>query len=405
MKSAAAAVEPVRRIDPAALSAPAAVDRLRVLALGGGVAGTVLLLIGLFIQPGYFFRSYLVGWVFWTGVALGSLALMLVHTMTRGSWGIAGRRVLEAASRTLPWMLLLFIPLVFGLGELYPWTHPAPGDHILEKKAGYLNIPGFSIRLLIYFALWLFLAFSLNRLAARQDREADPGLIAKMKRIAGPGIVLWALAVTFASVDWLMSLDPHWFSTIYGVWLMGSMGLSALAFLILISAWLYRREPMSGVLRPGHFHDWGKLMFASTMLWAYFSFSQFLIIWSGNLPEEIHWYKDRITHGWGAVAIVIVIFHFALPFLLLLSRDLKRNPRPLFWVAALMIVMRLVDLVWQVEPGFREHGGNHPAFYWLYAAAPLAVGGIWLWLFLGELKKRPLLPVNDPDLPEALAHE
>lgn len=404
MKSAAAAVEPVRRIDPAALSAPAAVDRLRVLALGGGVAGAVLLLIGLFARPEYFFRSYLVGWVFWTGVALGSLALLLVHTMTRGSWGIAGRRVLEAASRTLPWMLLLFLPLVFGFDALYPWSDSElmKHDHILEKKAPYLNVPGFYIRLLIYFALWLFLVFSLDRLAARQDREADPGLIAKMKRVAAPGIVLWALAVTFASVDWLMSLDPHWFSTIYGVWLMGSMGLSALAFLIVISAWLARREPMNGVLRPGHFHDWGKLMFAATMLWAYFSFSQFLIIWSGNLPEEIHWYKHRISHGWGAVAIVIVLFHFALPFLLLLSRDLKRNPRPLFWVAALMIVMRLVDLFWQVEPGFREHA---PAFYWMYAAAPLAVGGLWLWLFLGELKKRPLLPVNDPDLPEALAHE
>jgi hypothetical protein len=403
MKSAAAAVEPVRRIDPAALSAPAAVDRLRVLALGGGVAGAILLVIGLLTRPEYFFRSYLVGWVFWTGVALGSLALLQVHTMTRGSWGIAGRRVLEAASRTLPWMLLLFIPLAFGFSELYPWSRPeAARDHILEKKAEYLNVPGFYIRLLIYFALWLFLMFSLNRLAARQDREADPSLIAKMKRIAGPGIVLWALAVTFASVDWLMSLDPHWFSTIYGVWLMGSMGLSALAFLILFSAWLSQREPMNAVLRPGHFHDWGKLMFACTMLWAYFSFSQFLIIWSGNLPEEISWYKHRISHGWGFLAIFIVLFHFALPFLLLLSRDLKRNPRLLLRVAALMIVMRLVDLFWQVEPGFEEQA---PAFYWLYAAAPLAVGGLWLWLFLGELKKRPLLPINDPDLPEALAHE
>jgi hypothetical protein len=180
------------------------------------------------------------------------------------------------------------------------------------------------------------------------------------------------------------------------------MGLSALAFLIVMSGWLWQREPMNAVLRPGHFHDWGKLMFAFTMLWAYFSFSQFLIIWSGNLPEEITWYKHRISGGWGVIAVVIVLFHFALPFLLLLSRDLKRNPRLLMMVAALMMVMRLVDLFWQVEPGFEHHA---PAFYFMYAAAPLAIGGLWLWLFLGELKKRPLLPVNDPYLPEALAHE
>ena len=405
MKSAAAAVEPVRRIDPAELSAPAEVDRLRFLALVAGGVGAVLLVIGLFIGPDYFFRSYLVGWVLWTGVALGSLALMMVHTMTSGSWGIAARRVLEAASRTLPWMLLLFVPLALNLllgnDNLYPWNNEEAQHHFKNGKGLYLSTPAFLGRLAFYFALWIALSFLLNRLAARQDREADPGLIGKMKIVAGPGIVLWSLGVTFAAVDWLMSLDPHWFSTIYGVWLMGSMGLSALAFLILISAWLWRREPMSGILRPGHFHDWGKLMLAFTMLWAYFSFSQFLIIWAGNLPEEIGWYKHRITGGWGPVALFIVLFHFAVPFLLLLSRDLKRNPRQLVLVAGLMLFMRLVDLFWQVEPGFEHHGVG----IWMYAVAPVAIGGIWFWLFLGELKKRPLLPVNDPYLAEALAHE
>jgi hypothetical protein len=403
MKSAAATAEPVRRIDAADLTAPAAVDRLRVLALGAGAAGAILLIIGLLTRPEYFFRSYLVGWMLWMGVTLGSLALVLLHTMTRGSWGVAARRVLEAATRTLPWMLLLAVPLAFGFQTLYPWSRPeAAHDELLQQKAAYLNVPFFSLRLLFYFAVWLFLTFALDRLAARQDREANPDLIAKMKRIAAPGIVLWALCVTFAAVDWLMSLDPRWFSTIYGVWLMGSMGLSGLAFLILMSAWLWRREPMSRVLRPGHFHDWGKLMLAFTMLWAYFSFSQFLIIWAGNLPEEIVWYKHRITGGWGTIALLIVVFHFAVPFLLLLSRDLKRNPRQLVLVAGLMLAMRLVDLFWQVEPGFAEHAAG---FYWMYAAAALALGGIWLWLFLGELKKRPLLPVNDPYLAEALAHE
>jgi len=406
MKSAAAVVadQTPRRFDPAAFNAPPDVDRLRVLALGGAAGGAVLLVIGLLLRPDYFFRSYLVGWMLWTGVTLGSLALVLLHTMTRGSWGIAARRVLEAAVRTLPWMLLLALPLAFGLQRLYPWSRPeAAHDELLRGKAAYLNPFAFGLRFLFYFAVWIFLAFALYRLAARQDREADPALIARMKRIAAPGIVLWALCVTFAAVDWLMSLDPRWYSTIYGVWLMGSVGLSALAFLILMSAWLWRREPMNGVLQPGHFHDWGKLMLAFTMLWAYFSFSQFLIIWAGNLPEEIEWYKRRITGGWGPVAFIIVLFHFAVPFLLLLSRDLKRNPRQLVFVAGLMLTMRLVDLFWQVEPGFAND--HAPAFYWMYAAAPLALGGIWLWIFLGELKKRPLIPINDPDLPEALAHE
>ncbi len=402
MKSAAAvAVEPVRRIDAAALAAPAEVDRLRVLALGAGGIGAVALLAGLFFQPGTFFRSYLVGWMLWTGVALGSLALILLHTMTRGSWGVAGRRVLEAAARTLPWMLVLIIPLILGFDHLYPAGHEA--HELSEAKATYLSLPWVLGRLAVYFAAWLFLTFALDRLSARQDREADPALIGRMKRIAAPGIAVWSLCVTFAAIDWLMALDPHWFSTIYGVWLMGSQGLSGIAFLILMSVWLWRREPMKGVLRPGHFHDWGKLMLAFTMLWAYFSFSQFLIMWAGNLPEEIVWYKLRITGGWGYIAVIIALFHFALPFLLLLSRDLKRNPRSLVFVAGLMLVMRLVDLFWQVEPGFE--GSHAPAFYWMYAAAALALGGLWLWLFLGELKKRPLLPINDPDLAEALAHE
>lgn len=405
MKSAAA-VQPFRRLDSAAFTAPAAVGRLRMLALGAAVVGAVLLAIGFFMEqahPDYIFRSYLVGWVFWVGVALGSLVLLMVNHMTGGAWGVVARRIFEAAARTLPWMLLLSLPLALGFQQLYPWSRPeALNDDLLQRKAAYLNETGFGVRHLIYFAIWLLLTFALSRLSALQDREANPDLIARIKRIAAPGIVLWSLGVTFASVDWLMSLDPHWFSTIYGVWLMGSMGLSAIAFLIVIAVWLSRREPMNGVFRPGHFHDWGKLMLAFTMLWAYFSFSQFIIMWSGNLPEEIFWYKHRIEHGWGVVALVIVLFHFALPFLLLLSRDLKRNPRLLVIVAGLMLVMRIVDLFWQVEPGFHHHS---PGLYWMYAAAPLALGGLWLWLFLGELKKRPLLPVNDPYLPEALAHE
>ncbi|HEX7183871.1 MAG TPA: hypothetical protein VF756_18725 [Thermoanaerobaculia bacterium] len=395
--------EPVPPIDSAALAVPAAIDRVQRNALFVGLAGAVVCVLGLFLSRPYFFRAWLVGWVFWVGVAAGSLAIFLLHHLTRGAWGLVARRVLEASARTLPLMLVLFIPLIFGVHELYPWSRPgAMADEILQRKAGYLNLPFFFVRLVVYFLIWGGLAFLLSRMSWRQDRADDPGLTRRMQLIAGPALAAYCLAVTFAAVDWLMSLEPHWFSTIYGVWLMGSQGLSALAFLILFALWLSRREPMDRVLRPGHFHDWGKLLLAFTMLWAYFSFSQFLIIWSGNLPEEIVWYLHRTRHGWGAVGLFIVIFHFALPFVLLLSRDLKRQARRLAGVAALMLFMRLVDLFWNVEPGF-EH--QSPAFYWLYLAAPVAIGGLWVAAFVRELKRKPLLPVGDPYLPEALAHE
>jgi hypothetical protein len=217
------------------------------------------------------------------------------------------------------------------------------------------------------------------------------------------GIVAYCLAVTFAAVDWLMSLQPHWFSTIYGIYLLGSQGLSALAFLIVAGVFLSRRAPLAGLIQPRHFHDWGKLLFAFVMLWAYFSFSQFLITWAGDLPEETQFYIPRMQGGWGLLALAIVVFHFALPFVLLLSRDFKRNARLLGGVALGLLVMRWLELVWQVEPAFHEHHPN-PGLYWLYLAAPLAIGGLWLWYFVRELKKRPLLPLHDPYLPEAIAH-
>ncbi|MBW8877710.1 MAG: hypothetical protein JF614_22305 [Acidobacteria bacterium] len=392
--------------DAAAFAAPAdvaGIDRLQRLALIAGGAGAVVCLAGLLLSPHYFFRAYLVGWVFWMGVTLGCLAISLLHHMTRGAWGLVIRRVLEAASRTLPLLLVLALPLAFGMKDLYEWARPEAvrADVLLQAKAPYLNVPFFFLRLVIYFLIWGGFAYAVGRLSLRQDRQPDPGLTRKMQLIAGPGLAAYCLAVTFASVDWLMSLQPRWFSTIYGVYLMGSQGLAALAFLITFALWLSRREPMSQVLQPRHFHDWGKLFFAFVMLWAYFSFSQFLIIWAGNLPEEISFYWVRMQGRWGLVFLAIALFHFLLPFLLLLSRDLKRNARRLVIVAVLMLVMRWVELVWQVEPAFADH---HRGFYWLYLVTPLTLGGFWLAWFLRELKKRPLLPINDPYLPEAIAH-
>lgn len=392
--------EPLSLNEAAAINLPEGADRLQRTSLLVGIAALVVCVIGAFLNPDYFFRAWLVGWVYWVGVALGCLALSLLHHLTHGDWGIVLRRVMEAATRTLPGLLILGLPLLAGMKRLYPWARPeAANDALMQAKAPYLNQPFYIVRFILYFLIWGGLAFLMSRMSQRQDKGDDPGITRRMQVFAAPSLAAYCLAVTFASVDWLMSLQPAWYSTIYGVYLMGSQALSALAFLIAFGLWLSRREPLDRVLHPRLFHDYGKLLLAFVMLWAYFSFSQFLIMWSGNIPEEIHFYLERFHHGWGAVALALLLLHFALPFVLLLSRNLKRDAGRLVWVAGLMLVMRWVDLLWQVEPSFERQS---PAMYWMYVAAPIAIGGLWLAYFLRELRSRPMLPVNDPYLAEAL---
>ena len=415
----------LRRHNAAAVptfSAPSDVDRIQRLGLVAGGLGAVLCILGFVLSPAYFFRGWLVGFVFWTGLTAGCLALLMLSHLSGGSWGVMARRILEAAARTWPVMLVLSLPLFFGMQELYEWARPEMVQHdpLLLHKKPYLNVGFFWLRMVLYFAVWGFLSASLSRMSLRQDRGDDAGVTRRMQVVAAPGLIAYCLLVTFAAVDWLMSLQPHWFSTIYGVYLIGSQGLASLAFLIIVALFLYRREPMSHVLQPRHFHDWGKLMFAFVMLWAYFSWSQFLITWSGNLPEEIPFYLKRMQGGWGYLSLAIVVFHFAVPFAILLSRDIKRNPRTLAVVAAAILVMRVVELFWQVEPAFihggipgvpeTSHGGGggeqHAAAHvWMYLAGPLAIGGAWLFWFARQLKSRPLLPLQEPYLPEAIAHE
>ena len=413
----------IRRTSPAspAFTAPAAVNRLQTLGLVVGVVGLVLCAIGYWLSPDYFFRGYLVGWVYWLGISLGCMAISMVGHLTGGDWAVVIRRVLEAASRVLPWMLLSFIPIIFGMQNLYEWARPeAKHDPILQLKSAYLDPKWFIIRFVVYFLIWGGISFSLSRLSLRQDRGGDAGLLGRMRVISAPGLIIYVLSLTFASVDWLMSLQPHWFSTIYGFYLVASQGLSGFAFLIVIAVFLSRSEPMAGVFQPRHFHDWGKFLFAFVMIWTYFSWSQFLITWAGNLPEEIAFFLPRIHGGFGWVALLIVLFHFTVPFSLLLSRDLKRNGKTLAMVAMMLLFMRWVELFWQVEPAFHGlqgesaainpathpvvHAANNPAFYWLYLAAPLFIGGFWLFFFARTLKSRPLLPIQDPYLPEAIAH-
>ena len=392
---------------------PAAdIDTRRSRALMAGVAGLVVCAIGFVVSRDHFFRAWLIAYLLWLGIALGSMAFVMIQHLSGGSWGVF-RRVFEASSRTLPLMAILFLPVVLGMQTLYPWTNPelVQADAILRHKAPYLNTGFFLVRALVYFASWIILAWTLTRLSRKQD-EGDMSANMTLQRVSGAGLVIYALTVTFASIDWVMSLNPHWYSTLFGFIFIGGQGLSALAFTIVISTFLSRRAPMDALLKPSHFHDLGKLSLAFVMLWAYFNFSQYLLTYAANLIEEIPYFTTRIAHGWQYLALFLVAFQFVVPFALLLSRDLKRTPRRLVVVAAALIVMRYIDIFMLVSPEFEASGvnlhtltGEHKAHFfvhWLDLAAPVAIGGLWLWMFFTQLAQRPLLPVGDPYLREAL---
>jgi hypothetical protein len=388
-------------------NAPRLAKRIQQGALIVGVIFTVLFAVGLVLDRSQFFHSFLFAFGFWAGISVGSLALLMLQHLTGGGWGLVIRRVLEAATRTLPLVVILFLPIIAGAQWIYRWTdaQEMAKSAALAEKAKYLNLPFFTIRAAIYLGIWLTLAFFLNRWSLQQDQTASRESTRRMKLISGPGMVLFVFTVSFASIDWFMSLDPEWSSTIYGFIFVAAWSLSALAFVIAVMALLSKHEPMNAVVAHLHFHDLGKLLLALVMLWAYFAFSQFLIIWSGNLPEEIRWYLPRTRGGWGVTAVAVVILHFAFPFLFLLSRSLKRNAGKLVIVALLVLVMRLFDLLWMIAPTFT---GEHFHISWMDVVGPIALGGLWLAMFAWQLGKRPLIPINDPQyetvLQQAQAH-
>jgi hypothetical protein len=358
--------------------------------------------------PSSSYRSWLFGFLFWTGIALGCLSITLIHDLTGGLWGLVIRRLLEAGSRTLPYLAVVFLPVAFGLSHVYPWARPdeVAADPLLQHKALYLNAPFFLARSVFYFGVWLLISY----LQARWSDELDRGgnylkTSRRLRGLGGAGLLLMGLTITFSAIDWGMSLNPHWFSTVYGVLFMVGQALSAMSFVIVCVARIGDLEPLSRVLRKEQVHDLGKLMLAFVMLWAYISFTQFLIIWAGNLPEEIPFYILRLQGGWQYLALALVLFHFVLPFAVLLSRDLKRNASRLAVLAGLVLVVRAVDLYWLIAPDLAGgHGGAAPGLqpHWLDLAALLAVGGAWLFLFGRELRARPLLPVGEPEIKELL---
>jgi hypothetical protein len=293
-------------------------------------------------------------------------------------------------------MALLFIPIPLGMHSLYEWSHPeiVANDPVLQAKALYLNVPFFLLRALIYFALWIGLSYRLNRLSVMQDESANPALVRTFQLWSAPGILVYVLTLTFASIDWVMSLEPHWFSTIYGMIFAVNQVLATLAFVIILATILSETRPLSNVLRPDVFHDIGNLLLAFVMLWAYLSFSQYLIIWSGNLPEEIPWYIRRGAGGWQWLAAVLALFHFAVPLVLLLARGNKRRKRIICGIAIGILVMRYLDTLWLVKPAF---GGSLASIHWMDVIAPIAIGGLWIRAMIGQLQKMPLVPLHDPD--------
>ena len=395
--------------------APAQLGSWRNISLGiGGIATLVILVIAL-ISPEYreqALRSWLLGFIFWAGIGIGSIGILLLQYLTGGAWGVVIRRVAEAASRTLPIIVVLFLPIAIGITDLYEWTHLPANDHVIEFRGWYMTVSGWLLRSAVYFILWGVMVYLLNKWSREQDAATDyeqsAALLGSATRFSGPTIVVFCLVVTFAVVDWVMTLDPHWFSTMWGLLFVAGWGLSGFCFAVIILAFLWDKAPLNRVLGTRHFHDLGKLMLALVMVWAYFNFSQFLIIYSGNIPEETVWYLARTRYGWQVIGIILIIFHFAVPFLILLSRDIKKQPKRLAWLAAFILFMRVVDMFYLIGPSHRihaaaDHGLLHN-FSIFDIVAPIAVGGIWLWYFFGELMKRPLVPVKDPFLGNAIEH-
>ena len=390
------------------LMTPPVVKTIQQRSLLVGLVFGVIALVGAWQQPEQFFRAYLLGFLACLGVTLGSMAILMLRHLTKGAWGMVIRRILGAAMRCVPLTALLFVPLLFGLKRLYIWARPLETiadnhlrEHLQEITKSYLSVNGFIIRAVFYFAIWNLLSYLLTKWSAEQDHPPMRDHSARFKALSGPGLILYGFTITFAAIDWVMSIDPSWISTIFGLSLLIGQVLAALCFAVVVERILFDYKPMSELLKPEQVHDHGKFMLAFIMVWAYFAFSQWLIIWAGNLPEEITWYMRRLNGGWGYVGLFLVLFHFAVPFVFLISRPFKRDITRLVWLAGWLLLMRYVDLFWTIEPNFST------AFHltWLDVVVPIALAGLWLAYFFRNLSSMPLVPAYDVFAVEVLEPE
>ena len=387
------------------LTAPPVVKTIAQRSLIVGVVFGIVAVILALKSPDEFYRAYLLGFMCWLGVALGSMAILMIRHLTGGGWGMVIRRILGAAMRTVPLLAVLFIPVILGIKKLYIWAQPLENitdkhlrEHLEDITKTYLTTNGFIVRAIFYFAIWNLLSFLLSKWSKQTDHAGAPDNTDRFKVVAGPGLILYGFTISFAAIDWVMSLDPSWISTIFGLVVLIGQVLSAMCFAVVVERILFNYKPMSEMLKPDFVHDHGKWMLAFTMVWAYFNYSQWLIIWAGNLPAEITYYIRRLNGGWGSVGLFIVIFHFVVPFGILLSRPFKRNIRKLVWLATWLLLMRYLDLFWIIEPNFSKT----LTFTLADVVVPIAIGGFWLAYFFRNLGALPLLPVYDPSAVEVL---
>lgn len=388
--------------------------RQRALVVGGGLVA--LSTLGYFISYGDFFRGYLIGFLFVLGLTLGSMGLLFIHHLVGGAWGFVIQRQLEAATRVLPYVGVAAIPIVLHVlwseHPIYHWAHYqheihehlVEHDAILDHKAPYLNTSAFAVRAVVYFAIWSVLVALLNRYSDLMTETKDGAYANTLGRMAGPGIVLYMLSMTFAAFDWAMSLDPHWFSTIYGVIFIVGQVLSTMALMITLFPFTLRIGELEDAVTVDRLHDLAKLLFAFTCLWAYVQLSQFLIIWYGNLPEEAIFYHLRSHGGWEYVGLMLVLCQFVFPFLLLISRRPKRSLKWAPRIALFILAVRWLDLFYYLVPHADEHHHAHLTLNPLFVSLPVGLAALWLYLFLGQLEKRSILPDEDPRWKEKLHH-
>jgi len=365
-------------------------QRIKKGSLTAGIIGLVLLVLGALLSGlDQFFQSYLYAYLYWLGITVGSLAIVLLYSMVGGNWGMVIRQISEAASKTLWLVALLFVPVVFGLRHLYPWARPdlVAADPLLEHKSLYLNIPFTIGRAILYFGLWAFLILRVVHHSREAPRPEDPEERRRTQRFSAIGLILYFLTMTFASIDWVMSLQPDWLSSVYGMLIVAGQALSAFAFAIALLPFLVKQEQLAAIITPRHYRDLGALLLTTVMLWAYLAFSQYLIIWYGDLPREVTWYIRRTSGGWEWIGLVVILLQFFLPFFILISLRAKQNPRVLAAIASLIIVIRLGEWFWEVAPAFHSQALR---IHWLDIVTPIAIGGLWMAAFFWHLERTPL---------------
>ncbi|MGZ8710327.1 MAG: hypothetical protein ACXW2P_12120 [Thermoanaerobaculia bacterium] len=366
-----------------------------------GIIGLIACVIGWVMNPQEFYRAYLPSFIFWFEIGAGALAILMLQYVTGGEWGLMIRRPLGAAARTMPLLAVFFVPVVFGLPHIYIWANKevVENDHLLQTKSAWLNVSWFTIRAAIYFALWILWAWRLRALSLQFYEDRAPETELKRRKWSAVGLVMIVLTLTFASIDWIMSLEPKWYSSMFGISFTIGCGLAAFAYVTFLLTQLVRTKAMAEILKPSHLRDLGNLMLAFVMLWAYTAFSQFLLIWYANVKEETPYYLKRQHGTWGAIAALLIIFHFFLPFFLLLMRQIKDRPRTIAIVTAILIAMRYIEIYWLIAPA---HHGIHFYFSWMSIAALVGIGGIWFWFLVQQLKGQTIIPIHETWVDEAI---